>query len=370
MISVKHQTLTSPLQWAEEACKSLMKTYKPDQLPPANRWHYHQGVFLVSMQELYEQIGDEAYYEYSKAYVDHLVDEEGNFLFNRSELDAIQAGLLLFSLHRRTGDTRYKKAADKLISMFPTFNTTKEGGFWHKDRYPYQMWLDGLYMGGVFAMNYEREFGGEGLLEMVLYQEKLMRKYTQDTETGLFYHAWDESKKQRWADPETGRAPEFWGRAIGWYGITFNEILHFLPENDPRRTELIESLEFLIEGLIRFQDDETGLWHQVVDKGEQPDNWLETSCSSLFIYTIARAMNDGHIGHQYRNHVIKAFRGLLRKMKFTEDGRFVMPDICIGTGVGDYKHYIEREKCQNDLHGVGSFVLACIQMQRLLPNLI
>ncbi|MDM5359382.1 glycoside hydrolase family 88 protein [Peribacillus sp. ACCC06369] len=367
--SDRQKQLQTPLDWGKAACDSLIATYTPAQLPPENRWHYHQGVFLYSMLQLNEIIGREDYFHYIKGYVDNIIDEDGNFYFNREELDAIQAGLLLFTLDKETNDPRYKIAATKLKNMFTTFNRTSDGGIWHKDKYPYQMWLDGLYMGGVFAMNYGKEYGAPELLEMVIEQERLMRKHTRDEKTGLFYHAWDEKRQQSWADPDTGKSPEFWGRAIGWYGITFNEILAFLPKEHPSRPEIVKALQDLITGLVQFQDEDTGLWHQVVDKGHDINNWLETSCAALFVYTIARAINDGHTDERFKEFAIKGYRGLLDRMEFNDNGLFLMPEICIGTGVGDYQHYLDRPTCENDLHGVGSFILACIEMQRLLPKL-
>lgn len=363
--------LTTPLEWGKAACDSLMATFDPSELPPDGRWHYHQGVFLESMRQLKEIVGGDDYLTYIKGYVDHNIDENGNFLWNRKELDAIQAGLLLFELDERykEEDTRYRVASQKLRRMFPTLNRTSDGGFWHKDGYPYQMWLDGLYMGGVFAMNYAKAYNEPELMDMVLEQERLMRKHTLDHETGLYHHAWDESKVQPWADSETGKSPEFWGRAIGWYGITYNEILDFLPEAHESRAELETALKNLAESLVQYQDEKTGLWYQVVDKTDRSDNWIETSCSALFIYTIARAIRNGHLDESYKEQAIKGYRGLLERMEFNEEGHFIMPEICIGTGVGDYEHYINRPKTANDLHGVGSFVLCSIEMQHLIPEL-
>ncbi|SDJ77811.1 glycoside hydrolase family 88/105 protein [Sediminibacillus albus] len=364
-----NRQLKTPLDWGKAACDSLMAAYKPSELPPDGRWHYHQGVFLESMRQLKEAIGGQNYFAYIKVYVDHNIDENGNFLWNRKELDAIQAGLLLFELDQQTEDPRYRIAAAKLRNMFPTLNRTSDGGFWHKDRYPYQMWLDGLYMGGVFAMNYAKIYEEPELLDMVLEQERLMRRHTRDQQTGLYHHAWDESKIQPWADEKTGKSPEFWGRAIGWYGITFNEILSFLPDNHASKMEISSALKDLAASLISYQDPDTGLWYQVVDKPEADGNWIETSCSALFIYTIARAIRGGHLDESFKPYAIKGYRGLLERMKFDAQGHFIMPEICIGTGVGDFAHYINRPKTDNDLHGVGSFILASIEMQALLPEL-
>jgi unsaturated rhamnogalacturonyl hydrolase len=360
----KRNKLETPLDWSRAACDSLMARYEPPMLPPENRWHYHQGVFLYSMIRLWEESHEDKYFQYVKAYVDHLVDARGNFLFCRDELDAMQAGMLLFTLHRETGDGKYKLAADKLMNLFGTLNTTSEGGYWHKDKYPNQMWLDGLYMGGVFAALYGREYNQPEWLESTLYQESLMRKYMLDESTGLLYHAWDESRKMPWADSATGCSPEFWGRSVGWYGMALVDILECLPEEIQGRNELLASLEGLVKALVHFQDAESGLWFQVVDKGGEPDNWLETSCSSLFVYTIAKAVNQGYIGEEYMQSAQKGYIGLTHKMYFDEDDLMVMPDICIGTSAGDYINYVTRPVSENDLHGVGAFVLACVQMEQ------
>lgn len=354
----------SPLQYAQEACDALIDRYAPPELPPAGRWHYHQGIFLHGMLQLWKLTGREQDLHYPKRYVDHLVDEEGNFLFARDELDAIMPGLLLFPLEDAFGERRYRAAADKLRGLFRTLNRTTEGAFWHKDKYPYQMWLDGLYMGGVFAMQYARRYGDEALIPMVLEWEKMMRRHMTDERTGLLYHAWDEKRASPWADPATGCSPEFWGRSLGWYGMALSDFLDLLPDGHPGREELKPALARFVDALIRYQDGESGLWHQVVDKGERPDNWLETSCSSLFVYTIAKAVRHGCVGEDRLKAAWRGYRGLTERVRYDERGRLVVPDICVGTSAGDYAHYVARPVSDNDLHGVGAFVLACVEIGR------
>jgi unsaturated rhamnogalacturonyl hydrolase len=353
-----------PLQYAMEACDALIDRYAPQELPPAGRWHYHQGIFLHGMLQLWKATGDERYLRYPKAYADHLIDEAGNFLFARDELDAIMAGLILFPLEDEFGERRYRIAADKLRGLFRTLNRTTEGAFWHKDKYPYQMWLDGLYMGGVFAMQYARRYGDEALIPMVLEWEKTMRRRMTDERTGLLYHAWDEKRAAPWANPETGCSPEFWGRSLGWYGMALSDFLDLLPEGHPGRDELKPALGRFVDALIRYQDGASGLWYQVVDKGDRPDNWLETSCSSLFVYTIVKAVRHGCVGEDRLGAAWRGYRGLTERVRHDERGLLVVPDICIGTSAGDYAHYVARPVSDNDLHGVGAFVLACVEIGR------
>lgn len=356
----------TPMEWARKACDSLMDNYAAGELPPAHRWHYHQGVFLCGMESLWESVHEDRYIDYILQYVDDLVDDNGNLYFARDELDAVQAGLLLFKLHERTGKLKYKIAADKLRNLLLTLNKTSEGGYWHKDKYPHQMWLDGLYMAGVFSLKYANVYGDEGLRETVLHQEKLMRKYMKDDATGLLYHAWDESRRMPWANPQSGCSPEFWSRSLGWYGLALSQFLDLLPAHDPGRVEIASNLRDFVSALIRYQDKESGLWYQVVDKGDQRDNWLETSGSCLFVYTIAKAVKQGITGEDALVAAKKGYEGLINVLQWDEQGRLILPDICIGTSAGDYESYVTRPKVSNDLHGVGALVMACVEMQTLL----
>lgn len=365
LLDKRSEDRKTPLDWARTACDSLMTRYEPPELPPENRWHYHQGVFLFGMLRLWEVTGEQKYYDYIKCYADHLIDEYGNFLFRRDELDAMQAGMILFTLHQQSGEDKYKIAAQKLMNLFGTLNQTSEGGYWHKDKYPNQMWLDGLYMGGVFAVMYGKAYNEPVWYDRVFYQESLMRKHMFDEATGLLYHAWDESKQMPWANADTGCSPEFWGRSLGWYGMALVDILDDTPADLAGKEERMTALQRFIKGLVRFQDEATGLWYQVVDKGHRADNWLETSCSALFVYTISKAINKGYVDRSFLPTAIKGYEGLAARMKFDKHG-LVMPDICIGTSAGDYTNYITRPVTDNDLHGVGAFVLASVEMREFI----
>ncbi|XID91258.1 glycoside hydrolase family 105 protein [Paenibacillaceae bacterium WGS1546] len=355
--------IRSPLEWGAAACDTIMDACLPEELPPARRWHYHQGVFLCGMEKLLEaENGNPRYERYIRGYADALIDRDGNFLFARDELDAIQAGLLLFRLDERGEDRRYRIAADKLRALYGTLNRTAEGGFWHKDKYPGQMWLDGLYMGGVFALKYALAYGDGGLIGMALHQEKLMREKMKDGRTGLLFHAWDGKRQAAWAHPVTGCSPELWGRSLGWYGLALAEFLELLPRETPGRAELEEALGEFVRAILRYQDPDSGLWYQVVDKGHLPDNWLETSCSSLFVYAIAKAARLGLAPADALRAAKKGYEGLIGRLRTDARGGWVLPDICVGTSAGDYANYVSRPTGDNDLHGVGAFVMACVAM--------
>lgn len=353
----------TPLQWAEKACDALMAKFEPEALPPVERFHYHQGVFLLGMERCWKQNGQDKYYEYLKRWVDSLILADGSIKrYNPDEMDDIQPGVLLYNLFEKTGDERYKKALHTLVSHLKALKTNKEGGFWHKDRYPNQMWLDGLFMGGPIAVEFGTKFNDISLFDLFTLQALLMVKHTRDEKTGLLYHGWDESKKAVWADPETGKSPEFWGRAIGWYVVALLDILEFLPESHKDRNALVEILKDLVASIVKFQDAESGLWYQLVDKGDRPENWLETSCSCLYVNAIAKAVRNGFMDKKYLEYARKGYRGIIDRLKFDENGRIVIGDICIGTGIGDYAHYIARPRSENDLHGAGAFIIMCVEM--------
>ncbi|MCM3764166.1 glycoside hydrolase family 105 protein [Neobacillus niacini] len=365
-MQTKQMTTETPLRMAEKACQALMRTFRPEELPPVGEFHYHQGVFLFGMYRVYQATGKEEYFNYIKAYYDHLIDEYGNVRFERDQLDSTMTGILLFPLYEKTKDPRYMIAAKRLRSALDTINRTSENGFWHKEKYPYQMWLDGLFMGGPFMLLYSQQFHEEELIQMVLLQEKLMRKHMTDEKTGLLYHAWDEKRVQPWASPETGCSPEFWGRSVGWYGTALIDLLEILGERKRGQEELIQALQNFIPAIVKFQDDQTGLWYQIVDKGELADNWLESSCSALFIYFISKAIQHGYVDETYRAVVEKAYKGLLEHMVEEYEETADLKGICIGTSAGVYDYYVSRPTSKNDLHGMGAFLLGSMAYYDLI----
>ena len=116
----------------------------------------------------------------------------------------------------------------------------------------------------------------------------------------------------------------------------------------------------MIKALIRFQDEETGLWFQVVDKGDIKGNWIETSCSSLYTYAIAKAMKKGYLHKSYYKYIRRSYEGIIKSLAFEGDN-LIVSNICVGTGVGNLDFYFKRPTVQNDLHGMGAFLLMCTE---------
>ena len=210
-------------------------------------------------------------------------------------------------------------------------------------------------------------FGKEECFDEAVKQATLMWKHNRDEKTGLLYHAWDCEKKQPWANKETGCSEEFWGRAMGWYITALCDILDYLPKDYEKREILIEYLKKFSEALTNFQDKETGLWYQVVDKGDVAGNWTELSCSSLFTYGLSKAVRLGYIDEKYKENALRGYRGVINEITVNGD-TLIIPKVCIGTGIGDYEFYINRDTVVNDLHGVGAFELMCCEIEKLIEE--
>lgn len=221
-------------------------------------------------------------------------------------------------------------------------------------------------MGGPIAVQFAKAFGETEYADMITHQALLLEKHTKDPETGLLYHGWDETKAAEWADPITGAAPEFWGRAIGWVPAALLEILEYLPEDHKDKKALTSMLQDLLIALTKYQDSNSGLWYQVIDKGHLSDNWLENSCSSLFVHAIAKAVRLGYLEDKYLPFAQKGYQGVIDTLKYDTNGNLIIGNICIGTGIGDYQHYIVRPTSENDLHGAGAFILMCVEMNHAL----
>lgn len=339
----------------------MMCKFAATDLPPKGRFHYHQGVFLSGVYQTWKLCQEEKYFQYIKDWVDSIIDENGEIHdYDEGQLDDIQPGILLYPLYERTGDERYKKAIDTLLPIIRNFPRNKEGGFWHKKWHPHQMWLDGLYMAGPIAAEYASRFNKKEYLDITIEQILLMREKTKDEKTGLWYHAYDCERLVDWADKETGLSPEFWGRSIGWVPVAILDDMDHMNEKHPMYEKLKEIVCELLQAVCRYQSED-GRWYQVVDKGGQEGNWLETSCTCLFVAAICKAVKKGFLDASYLEHAKKGYEAVIRNLTWEGDD-LLIGGVCVGTGVGDYTHYCQRPTSVNDLHGVGAFLIMCAQM--------
>ncbi|QDH80546.1 glycoside hydrolase family 88 protein [Echinicola soli] len=364
------------LDWSERMALSVMKR-NPEawQVDFMDRpvWSYPQGLMLHAFEELWKETGEDKYYDYIKAYADKLIDPLGEiktYKYETYNIDMINSGKLLFNLYNKTDDEKYKTAIEVLRKQLRYQPKTSEGGFWHKARYTNQMWLDGAYMGTPFLLQYAQEFDDPAAFDEGVLQLVLMEKHLRDPKTGLLYHGWDESRFQSWADPGTGRSPNIWGRAMGWYAMAVVDALDFLPDEHYGRVVLKSILQRLAGAIRNYQDAESGLWYQVIDKGDQEGNYLEASASSMFVYALAKGVNHGYLDQSFRQTAEKGFEGLVDQLiEVDGNGEVSLIQVCAVAGLGGkpyrdgtYDYYVNEKIRVNDPKGVGPFIMAALEL--------
>jgi len=340
---------------------------------PKPVWNYTQGLIADAMIRVWKVNSQITYYHYAKTYADKFIDGNGIISGYKAEdfnIDCVNSGKFLFDVYKKTNDKRYLKAIGQLRSQLKSQPRTSEGGFWHKLRYPNQMWLDGLFMGTPFLAQYAAVLNEPEIFDDVVNQFVIVHKHTYDVKTGLNYHGWDESKQQKWADPTTGCSPNFWGRAMGWYAMGLVDVLDFLPVNHPGRAKLIGILQQVADGFKKYQDPKTGLWYQVLDQGNREGNYLEATASSMFTYALLKASRKGYISKDYKIIAVKAYAGILENfVRNNEDGTISLTKCCSVAGLGgtpyrdgSFEYYVNEPVRTDDPKGVGPFIMACIEM--------
>ncbi len=355
----------NPLSYARAACDTMLRKFAAAELPPKGFFHYHQGVFLSGMLNTWQLCQDGRYLQYAADWVRSVFSPEGQILqYHHAELDDIQPGILLYTLLDATGDGFYRRCIEAVAAQVEDIPRCQCGGFWHKVTMPNQMWLDGLYMSCPFLAEYARRFRKPQWQTLAVNEIRLMRLHTRDEATGLWRHAWDESRSSDWCDPATGLAPEFWGRSLGWVPVAIQDVLRQMEPEDEGYSELRSMTAELLSSILKYQSDD-GRWYQVIDKGRQPGNWLENSCSCLFAAALARAFATGLLGGQALAAAQKAYAGVVNSLEWQGED-LLIGHVCIGTGVGDYSFYCNRPCSTNDLHGVGAFLLMCTELEQAL----
>ncbi|GAB4581091.1 MAG: glycoside hydrolase family 88 protein [Anaerolineales bacterium] len=366
---------TTDIPWSQRIADSALNRYSLAE----SQWHYKHGLLFKGVFHLWERTRNPKYWDSLLAYVNHYITPTGEiktYTLTEYNIDQINAGKLLFPIYRETGQECYKTALCLLRDQLRTHPRTQEGGFWHKKIYPYQRWLDGIYMGMPFLAEFAKTFDEPALFDDLAFQIISLEQHTRDPQTGLLYHGWDESRQMPWANLKTGCSPHFWSRAIGWYAMAIADVLDDFPPDHPSRGELIAILHRTLTAVASFQDAPTGLWWQILDQGTRPGNYLEASGTSMFVYAIAKGVRKGYLTPPWIDVAQKGFKGLLDHLVTVDDaGTVDLHGICSTAGLGgnpyrdgSFEYYVGEPIITNDLHGVGSFLLAAIEMEKQESN--
>lgn len=376
--NVKSESLTvknKKPQWAIKFADAVMARYDSMIYYQRKKPKYEYDYALLGSAIARLENYDQKYLDYMQDYIDYFVHEDGTidgYKMSDYNIDRVRPGFNMLTLYEKTGDKKYKLAAQTLVKQMEIHPRTKSNGYWHKKRYPWQMWLDGIYMASPFLVRYASIFNEPKWYNEVVNQITLIYGKTRDPETGLVYHAWDESREQRWSDQETGQSKHFWSRGTGWYMMALVDVLDYLPANHSGRDSIVDILNNLSQSLLKVQDPQTGLWYQVMEYGGKEGNYLEASGSAMIIYAFAKGANNGYLPAKYRRIASNAFDNMVKTMvEQGEDGYPVLTNTCGACGLGgdpyregDYEYYISEKKVDNDQKGVGPFIMAAIELNK------
>lgn len=335
---------------------------------------YTQGLGGCAFLKMYKATGDKKYYDYVYSWGDSIVGEDGSIYkydMSKYNLDFINSGKVLFDLYEISHKKKFRMAMDTLLEQIKGQPRVAEGGFWHKKIYEHQMWLDGLYMCSPFLSEYGSKFNRPDLIDEAITQLLVATEHTYDENKGLFYHGWDESRSQAWADSITGTSPNFWGRSMGWLAMALVDNLDYIPETNPRRLKIIALVKTVADGMAKYQN-KTGLWYQVIDKGDKKGNYPEASVSSMMMYFYAKAVNKGYLDAVYKKYAEKAYEGIMKNLiKKNDDGTITMINCCKVAGLGghpyrngSFDYYVHEKITENDGKATAPFIMGCIELSK------
>ena len=357
--------------WTVSFADAIMQRYPNINDLTHKGWEYSNSIVLSGIEKVYYETGDLKYLNYIKKYIDSYVSSNGNISFNpdANNLDNLHPGWLCITLYQETGLEKYEIAAGKIRAEFDNQPKNDSGGFWHKQTYSNQMWADGIYMAEPFLMRYGAVFWDlDSASDIATRQAILLANHAYDSVNNLIYHGWDETKEAAWADNVTGRSPEVWSRGMGWYSMALVDMLDFLPRTHKNYNRIVEILQGLATGIKKYQDADSGLWYQVVDKGDSVGNWIETSGSAMFIYALKKAVRKGYIDTSYNSVANKAWIALKLRVTFDESDLPVINDFAPAMGIKtSYAEYVAQTRVStppsSHPHGYCGFLLAGSEME-------
>lgn len=344
-----------------------------------SKWNYIDGCMIKAVLQMYAISKDEKYLKFADDFIDYRVFEDGTidgYNVGEKNIDNVNAGKTLFELYDLTGKEKYRKAIDLVYSQIEIMPRCKSGNFWHKDIYPNQVWLDGMYMGQPFYLEYETRFNNRKNYDDIFSQFKFVIENMRNPLNGLYFHAMDTSREAFWCDKVTGLSQLSWLRAIGWYSMALLDSLEIVDNSDHKFDAEVKMLQDafvdLINSMIKYQD-ESGMWYQVVNFGGMDKNYLETSGSSIMAYALLKGVRLGFLLESYRAYGEKAFHGICDNYLSTdENGNLHLGGICLVAGLGGanrrpgtYDYYMSEPVVKDDAKGVGPFLLAYTEMLRL-----
>ena len=355
-----------------DANASFFAQYLNGYTPYKKSWNYEDSCVLVGAVDLYEASGEPLYRDFVLGYLSRFVMEDGsipNFDLKAYSIDNVAPGRALFFALRETGDSRYEQAIRFHEERLCGHPRCACGNFWHKEIYPDQVWLDGLYMAQPFRALYAAKYGDRAVADDVVNQFENVRKLLYDDKNGLYFHACDTAKVQFWANKETGCSPNFWLRSMGWYLMALADCADFLGDAFPAQKAVLTGLlQEAVRGILPWQDKKTGLFYQVIDRADEPGNYLETSGSAMVLYTVLKGCRLGLLDGALKEGALEAMKNLTgMQLRKDDAGCWHLGGICKVAGLGpasnpardgSVAYYLSEPVVEDDAKGVGPYMMA------------
>lgn len=346
------------------------------------KWNYTTGLELKAFLDAAGRYEMPEVVQYVRDWADTMATEKGEvYKYKKSNynVDHICPARIYFDLHDMYGDQdkRYRRVTRMIREQIDSQPRTKSGEFWHKQVYPHQVWLDGFYMALPFYAEYTRRYAPkdqrDSLYADIVHQFTAGAENTLDPATGLYRHAWDESRSMFWCDPQTGLSQHAWGRATGWFAIALVEVLDYIPKDHPGRQALIDQLNYFLKVLPEWADPKTGMWYQVLDCPGREGNYQEATCSIMFVYAFLKGLRMGYIDDSHRDYILGLYPKFIdRFIRENGDGTISMTDCCAVGGLGgkqmrmgDFAYYLSEPIIENDCKGVGPFIWASLEWEAM-----
>lgn len=341
---------------------------------PTKRMTYEDGLMLLSLLRGYEASMDDDFADGLMRYLQKNIDPSGKIVsYEETEynIDNILAGNVLFDAWDATFDPKFLFAQESLMRQLRHHPRTISGSFWHKLRYPYQIWLDGLYMGQVFYYRYGLLHDDRAIQEDVKRQIENVRTFLWDDVKGLYLHAYDETKSMQWADKTTGRSPNVWSRSVGWFAMALVDLFELAVVSDvPFAKRLSALLSELLEGMRKHRDPSTSMWRQVVDRPDVAGNYLETSGSAMLAYAMIKGARMGMLDSSCLEEGEQTLIGIDKTYLAIVNQQYELGGICAVAGLdnerrdGSVAYYLSEHIAVNEIKGVGPYVFAKLELEQ------
>lgn len=389
----------------------------------AFKWSYINGCMVSAMMQLYDIKGDEGYKTFADNYMSPFISTTNNstrgyiaatnFKISNYTLDDLNSGKALIELiaSGSANSVKYTNAVSNtlytgVLKGMLSSKVTAEGNLWHKNSYPYQVWLDGIYMETPFWLEYELEIGNDAqsfvtAADHVTNQIENVYNKLRNSTTGLYYHGYDSradiasgdynpSSAMNWAETDTGHSANYWLRGTGWYAMALVDDIEFMQKAEQKfnidlsaqKNSLINIYTDLMNTMLEYQDENTGLWYQVIDHPGEEYNYIETSGSAAMSYSLMKGYNIGIADINFYNSGLEVFRNICdNKLVYADSSQSTvnLNDICQTAGLGStsssatigpkhtsrdgsYEYYVSEKTVTNDAKGVAPLIFAYCQI--------